>query len=153
MARIVLSLVAVLALLGAGDGAFVRAQEPVAAQETATTQDAGAEGQSAPPETSVIEPLRTRDHTEIALREFGADVTVDKLRISVAGRPVLRGRQLSVPGDISSAAFFLVAALLVPGSSLVIEGVGLNPTRAALLDFLIAMGGKIRVRDIRQNQS
>ena len=96
-------------------------------------------------QTSVAEPVRSRDHTEIALREFGARVTVDRLKITVAGRPKLTGRELEVPSDLSSAAFFLAAALLVPGSELAIRGVGLNPTRSALLDFLVGMGAKIEV--------
>ncbi|HEX3746466.1 MAG TPA: 3-phosphoshikimate 1-carboxyvinyltransferase [Bryobacteraceae bacterium] len=96
-------------------------------------------------ETTVREPIRSRDHTEIALREFGADITVEKQKIAIAGRPRLEGRELMVPSDLSSAAFFLVAALLVPGSRLSIAGVGLNPTRSALLDFLVGMGARIRV--------
>jgi 3-phosphoshikimate 1-carboxyvinyltransferase len=98
--------------------------------------------------TTVVEPIRSRDHTEIALREFGADITVAKNRIAIAGRPRLEGRQLTVPADLSSAAFFLVAALLVPGSRLSISGVGLNPTRSALLDFLVGMGARIRVPNL-----
>ena len=99
-----------------------------------------AEGQ-----TTVTEPVRSRDHTEIALREFGADLSVERQKITIAGRPRLEGRELVVPADLSSAAFFLVAALLVPGSRLNILGVGLNPTRSALLDFLVGMGARIRV--------
>jgi len=99
-------------------------------------------------ETAVVEPVRSRDHTEIALREFGADLTVDRRRITLVGRPKLTGRPLVVPSDISSAAFFLVAALLVPGSRLSIRGVGLNPTRSALLDFLVGMGAKIRIPEL-----
>jgi 3-phosphoshikimate 1-carboxyvinyltransferase len=99
-------------------------------------------------ETSVTEPVRSRDHTEIALREFGAEVTVNRGRIAVAGRPRLCGRDVVVPSDLSSAAFFLVAALLVPGSRLSIHGVGLNPTRSALLDFLMGMGAKIRIPEL-----
>jgi len=99
-------------------------------------------------ETSVTEPVRSRDHTEIALREFGADVTVEKRTITVTGQPRLTGREVVVPSDISSAAFFLVAALLVPGSQLAIRGVGLNPTRSALLDFLSGMGAKIRIPEL-----
>lgn len=99
-------------------------------------------------ETSVTEPVRSRDHTEIALREFGADLTVEKQTITLAGRPRLTGRDVVVPSDISSAAFFLVAALLVPGSQLTIRGVGLNPTRSALLDFLIGMGARIRIPEL-----
>lgn len=100
--------------------------------------------------TTVHEPLRTRDHTELALSEFGADVEVQKRSISVIGRPRLHGRELRVPGDLSSAAFFLVAALLVPDSNLTINGVGLNPTRSALLDFLAEMGAPIKVLDVSQ---
>jgi 3-phosphoshikimate 1-carboxyvinyltransferase len=95
--------------------------------------------------TTVHEPVRTRDHTELALREFGADVEIDKRSITVTGRPRLQGRELRVPGDLSAAAFFLVAALIVPESNLTIHGVGLNPTRSALLDFLVEMGAQIQI--------
>src|SRR6202050_3302459 len=98
--------------------------------------------------TTVHEPLRTRDHTELALREFGADVEVQRLSITVTGRPKLQGRELRVPGDLSSAAFFLVAALIVPEANLTIHGVGLNPTRSTLLDFLVEMGAQIRILDV-----
>jgi 3-phosphoshikimate 1-carboxyvinyltransferase len=98
--------------------------------------------------TTVHEPLRTRDHTELALREFGADVDVERLSITLTGPAKLQGRELRVPGDLSSAAFFLVAALLVPESSLTIRGVGLNPTRSALLDFLVEMGAQIKILDV-----
>jgi 3-phosphoshikimate 1-carboxyvinyltransferase len=99
-------------------------------------------------ETSVTETVRSRDHTEIALREFGADLRVTRQKITLAGRPKLTGRELVVPSDLSSAAFFLVAALLVPGSRLSIHGVGLNPTRSALLDFLCGMGAKIQIPEL-----
>ncbi len=99
-------------------------------------------------ETSIAEPVRSRDHTEIALREFGADLTSSRGIITLAGRPRLAGRDLAVPSDLSSAAFFLAAALLVPGSRLSIRGVGLNPTRSALLDFLIGMGAGIRIPEL-----
>jgi 3-phosphoshikimate 1-carboxyvinyltransferase len=102
-----------------------------------------AEGQ-----TTITEPVRSRDHTEIALREFGADVGVERQKITIAGRPRLEGRELVVPADLSSAAFFLVAALLAPGSQLSILGIGLNPTRSALLDFLVGMGARIRVPNL-----
>jgi 3-phosphoshikimate 1-carboxyvinyltransferase len=95
--------------------------------------------------TSVSEPVASRDHTEIALREFGAELSVVQRVISLTGRPHLTGRELMVPSDLSSAAFFIVAALLVPGSQLTIRGVGLNPTRSALLDFLTGMGAKILI--------
>lgn len=100
--------------------------------------------------TSVIEPVSTRDHTELALREYGATVAVRGSRISVESAPQLKGRELPVPGDISSSAFFLVAACIVPGSRLLIRGVGLNPTRTAIIDLLVAMGAKIRVMDVVQ---
>jgi len=98
--------------------------------------------------TTVREPMRSRDHTEIALREFGADVTTERHNITVRGRARLEARDLAVPADLSSAAFFIVAALIVPGSELLIRGVGLNPTRSALLDFLSGMGARIRIVDL-----
>jgi 3-phosphoshikimate 1-carboxyvinyltransferase len=100
--------------------------------------------------TTVHEPMRTRDHTELALREFGADVEVSRRSISVMGPAHLQARELTVPGDLSSAAFFLVAALIVAESNLTIHGVGLNPTRSALLDFLVGMGAQIKVLEIAQ---
>jgi 3-phosphoshikimate 1-carboxyvinyltransferase len=100
--------------------------------------------------TVVHEPIRSRDHTEIALREFGADITVERRKITLQGRPKLEGRDLAVPSDLSSAAFFIVAALLVPESELVIKGVGLNPTRSALLDFLISIGASIQVLELAE---
>jgi 3-phosphoshikimate 1-carboxyvinyltransferase len=96
-------------------------------------------------ETVVVEPIGSRDHTEIALREFGADLTVARGEITLQGRPHLTGREVVAPSDLSSAAFFIAAALLVPGSHLTIHGVGLNPTRSALLDLLVGMGAKIRI--------
>lgn len=101
--------------------------------------------------TVVEEPIRSRDHSEIALREFGADLTVRKRRITLHGRPRLTGRNLVVPSDLSSAAFFLVAALIVPDSSLQINAVGLNPTRSTLLDFLLSIGANIRVTNLEQH--
>jgi 3-phosphoshikimate 1-carboxyvinyltransferase len=98
--------------------------------------------------TSVAEPVRSRDHTEIGLREFGADVKVEREKVSIAGRPRLTGRELIVPCDLSSAAFFLSAALMVKGSNLAIRGVGLNPTRSALLDFLVGMGASIQITNL-----
>ncbi len=95
--------------------------------------------------TGVREPVRTRNHTELALREFGAELDVEGRAIFVRGPARLKASELIVPGDLSSAAFFLVAALLVPGSTISIQGVGLNPTRSALLDFLLGMGSAIRV--------
>lgn len=95
--------------------------------------------------TSVLEPARTRDHTERALSAFGGEATVDGLRVSVAGSQRLRARELAIPGDISSAAFWFVAAAALPDSRVEIEDVGLNPTRTALLDVLRRFGARITV--------
>jgi 3-phosphoshikimate 1-carboxyvinyltransferase len=100
--------------------------------------------------TVVREPVRSRDHTEIALRELGAEIRVERRVITLQGRPRLTGRELFVPADLSSAAFFLVAALIVPGSELTVRGVGLNPTRSALLDVLVSMGAHIRILDVEE---
>ncbi len=100
--------------------------------------------------TVVREPVRTRDHSELALRELGADIESSRGVIALRGRPHLQPLELYVPGDLSSAAFFLVAAQLVAEADLVIRGVGLNPTRSALLDFLVGMGAGIRVLDVQQ---
>ncbi len=100
--------------------------------------------------TVVREPIRSRDHTEIALREFGAQIQTQSRVITLEGRPQLAGRELLVPADLSSAAFFLVAATLVPGSDLFLRGVGLNPTRSALLDFLLAAGASLEVVNLEQ---
>ncbi len=101
-------------------------------------------------ETIVREPVSTRDHTEIALKEFGAEIEVRRNVIRLAEGARLTGRELVVPGDISSATFFLVAALLMPESDLVIERVGMNPTRSALLDFLVSIGANIQILGVQQ---
>jgi 3-phosphoshikimate 1-carboxyvinyltransferase len=98
--------------------------------------------------TVVREPVRSRDHTEIALRKFGAGIRIERRVITLQGRSRLTGCELSVPADLSSAAFFIAAALLVPNSELVLRGVGLNPTRATLLDVLASMGASIRILDV-----
>jgi len=102
-------------------------------------------------DTIVREPVRTRDHTEIALAEFGAEIEVHQRVIKLTAGARLTGRELVVPGDLSSATFFLVAALLMPEASLVIHNVGLNPTRSSLLDFLTAVGASIKVIDVKQS--
>lgn len=101
-------------------------------------------------ETIVREPVRTRDHTELALKQFGAELTSRSNVITLKGRPRLEGQKLAVPGDLSSSAFFLTAALIAEESNLVIGGVGLNPTRTALLDYLTGLGAEIRVLDVQQ---
>lgn len=99
--------------------------------------------------TSVTEPARTRDHTEVALAEFGARIEHEARTIRVYGHPRLKGRALAVPGDLSSAVFFLVAAMVLPESNVVIHNVGLNPTRSAVLDVLGSMGAPVSIVSIR----
>lgn len=99
--------------------------------------------------TFVEEPVSTRDHTEVALQGFGANVRRMGRVVSVLGRPTLQARQVMVPGDLSSAVFFLAAALILPGSSLVVHNVGLNPTRSAVLDVLSGWGAPINIVALR----
>jgi 3-phosphoshikimate 1-carboxyvinyltransferase len=99
--------------------------------------------------TSVTEAVRTRDHTELALAEFGARLDREGPTIRIHGQPRLKGRSLAVPGDLSSAVFFLAAAMVLPESNLVIHNVGLNPTRSAVLDVLGSMGAPISLVSIR----
>jgi len=96
-------------------------------------------------ETSVTEPVGTRDHTELALAEFGAGVARANSTVRVTGRPRLAGRPLAVPGDLSSAVFLIAAACVLPEANLLLSGVGLNPTRAAVLDLLKAWGASLRL--------
>ncbi len=108
--------------------------------------------------TRVIEPVMTRDHSERMLRGFGADLWIEEEKgangpervICIRGEADLKPQVIEVPGDPSSAAFFAVAALIVPGSDLVIENVGLNPTRAGLFAVLRAMGGSIEELNPRE---
>ncbi len=95
--------------------------------------------------TRVTEPTATRDHTERALAEFGGRADVRGGTVSVAGGQTLHGQRLVVPGDFSSAAFWLVAAAMRPGSEVTIEDVGLNPTRTALLDVLRRYGARVEI--------
>lgn len=97
--------------------------------------------------TSVREPLPTRDHTERALQVFGGTVSVVNSTVSVSGGQRLRGCELLVPGDLSSAAFWMVAASALPGSEVTVDEVGLNPTRAGILDILRRLGARIDVSD------
>lgn len=96
--------------------------------------------------TSVLEPLPTRDHTERALRAFGGQVHRDGRRVSVEGGQCLAARELAVPGDISSAAFWMVAASALPDSEVVVEDVGLNPTRTGIVEVLRRIGADIQTR-------
>jgi 3-phosphoshikimate 1-carboxyvinyltransferase len=101
-------------------------------------------------ETRVEEPVRTRDHGELALRAFGAEVRLRGNGASLVGGQQLRGLEAVIPGDLSSAAFFLCAAALFPGSQLIIGGLGLNPTRSSLLDLLAGMGLKISITQLEE---
>jgi 3-phosphoshikimate 1-carboxyvinyltransferase len=103
--------------------------------------------------TTVREAVRTRDHSELALRAFGATLHGDAHSISITGPQSLHAIEATVPGDLSSAAFFLCAAALFPGSNLVLDGMGLNPTRAALLDVLSALGAKISVLHLEEKHA
>jgi 3-phosphoshikimate 1-carboxyvinyltransferase len=102
--------------------------------------------------TIVEEPVPTRDHSELALGAFGATVERQGNRISIEGGQRLRAMEASVPGDISSAAFFLCAAALFPGSNLVIDNLLLNPTRSAILDVLAQLGLHIRFLRVAESQ-
>ncbi len=110
-------------------------------------------GLQTPGTTTVREAIRTRDHSELALRAFGAtlDRTIDS--ISIPGPQSLHAIEAPVPGDISSAAFFLCAAALFPGSGLVLDSLGLNPTRATLLDVLTSLGAHISVLNLEEKNA
>ena len=101
--------------------------------------------------TTVEEPVRTRDHGELALQAFGAELARDGNRVTMAGGQKLHAIEAAIPGDISSAAFFLCAAALFRGSNLLLDSVLLNPTRAALLDVLMGMGCRISVLDLEEH--
>jgi 3-phosphoshikimate 1-carboxyvinyltransferase len=109
-------------------------------------------------ETSVTEPVATRDHTELALQEFDAPVRKSGRTISIQGlaagngNPALRPISADVPGDLSSAVFFIAAASLLPESNLYIGNVGLNPTRAAVLDFFKKMGAEVAIVHLETRQ-
>ena len=100
--------------------------------------------------TTLTESIPTRDHTEHALRAFGADLTRSRELLSITGPQKLQAIDATVPGDLSSAAFFLCAALLFPDSHLVLDALGMNPTRAALLDVVTALGAKIKVLNVEE---
>jgi prephenate dehydrogenase/3-phosphoshikimate 1-carboxyvinyltransferase len=101
-------------------------------------------------ETSVTEPAPTRDHTERMLRGFGYEVVTQGNRISLQGGGTLKGGKLEVPADISSAAFFMVAASIAQGSELLLEHVGVNPTRTGVIDILRLMGADISLENQRE---
>ena len=98
--------------------------------------------------TSVDEVQRTRDHTERMLQTFGAEVEQDGGLVSVMGRPTLRGQEFFMPGDLSAAAFFVAAAILLPGSEVKLENVGINPTRHAFISVLTELGANIDILNV-----
>ncbi len=111
-------------------------------------------GLNAPGQTTVIEPQPTRDHSERMLRHFGAEITVEDTedggkKITLTGQPELTGRDITVPADISSAAFPMAAALIVPGSDIVLRNVGINPLRAGLIETFQEMGADITIENRR----
>ncbi|GAB2026528.1 3-phosphoshikimate 1-carboxyvinyltransferase [Lactovum odontotermitis] len=98
--------------------------------------------------SKIVESAPSRNHTEQMLRLFGGEISVQGTEITVRGRQHLQGTELTVPGDISSAAFWIVAALITPGSDIVLERVGVNPTRTGILDVVAAMGGKLELLNL-----
>ncbi|MDJ0814415.1 MAG: 3-phosphoshikimate 1-carboxyvinyltransferase [Woeseiaceae bacterium] len=101
-------------------------------------------------ETSVTEPAITRDHTERMLVAMGAAVSSENGRITIQGRPELKGRRIQVPGDLSSAAFVMLAVLLSESADVVIENVGINPTRTGVIDILLSMGADLSLENERK---
>jgi 3-phosphoshikimate 1-carboxyvinyltransferase len=99
--------------------------------------------------TKVKEPGKSRDHTERMLRASGAEIKEYDLTVSIKGRPTLMARNIEVPGDFSSAAFFIVAGILVPDSEVIMKNVGVNPTRTGLLDILKRMKAEIHLENLR----
>ena len=95
--------------------------------------------------TTVVEPEKSRDHTERMIRQFGGQVEEEGLAVSVSGGQELKGTTIHVPGDISSAAFFLVAGAIVPNSTIVLKNVGLNPTRTGIIDVMNEMGADLKI--------
>ncbi len=103
--------------------------------------------------TSVTEPHRSRDHTERMIRLFGGGVDVAGFTVSIAGPQRLEGTRVYVPGDISSAAFFLVAGAIVPNSEITLKNVGFNPTRTGILDVLAQMGADLAIDNVRNEET
>jgi len=103
--------------------------------------------------TTVTEPMKSRDHTERMVRLFGGEVAVDGLTVTVSGKQQLKGADVYVPGDISSAAFFLVAGAIAPNSEIVLKNVGLNPTRIGIIDVLQQMGADLTIENVRNEET
>jgi len=101
-------------------------------------------------ETSVTEPALSRNHTELMLAQFGAEISSSGNTATIRPNPVLKGSKIEVPGDISSAAFFIAAGLLVPNSEILLKNVGINPTREGILTICRQMGADIRLENVRK---
>lgn len=101
-------------------------------------------------ETIFEEPYQSRDHTELMLKHFGARLDTDSCRVKIKGRQSLQGKLVPVPGDISTAAFFMVAAAIVPDSDVLLKDVGLNPTRTGVIDVLKEMGADLEIENPRK---
>lgn len=99
--------------------------------------------------TKVIEPTLSRNHTELMLKHFGAKISQEGSTTTLEAGPKLVGQNVNIPGDISSAAYFIVAGLIVPGSSILIKNVGINPTRDGIIEVCKNMGGKVSLKNIR----
>ncbi|MDA0663064.1 MAG: 3-phosphoshikimate 1-carboxyvinyltransferase [Proteobacteria bacterium] len=141
-----------LAIIGARDPMPITYRLPVASAQVKSAVLLA--GLNAPGRTTVIEPQPTRDHTELMLVHFGAqiDITHDAenaAHISVTGQPELSGRPVIVPGDPSSAAFAAIAAAIVPDSEIMLTGIGMNPKRTGLFTTLLEMGADITLRNER----
>ncbi|MCI3859855.1 3-phosphoshikimate 1-carboxyvinyltransferase [Lactococcus garvieae] len=95
--------------------------------------------------SEIVEKAVTRNHTEEMLQQFGGELTVSGKQIRIRGGQKLEGQEITVPGDISSAAFWIVAALIIPGSNIELQNVGINATRTGILDVVTAMGGKVEI--------
>jgi 3-phosphoshikimate 1-carboxyvinyltransferase len=142
-----------LAVVGAAEPMPIRYRLPVASAQVKSAVLLAA--LNTPGATAVIEPEPTRDHSELMLKHFGARLTVERASegarvTTLEGQPELTGRTIRVPGDPSSAAFPVVAALICPGSEVTIEGVGLNPHRTGLYDTLREMGAEIAILNPRE---
>lgn len=103
-----------------------------------------------PGTTTVIEPGKSRDHTERMLKSIGADIIINGLEVSISGAESLSPLDMTIPADLSSAAFFIVAGLIVPGSELLIQNVGINPTRTGIIDILTKMGADITLENEKE---
>lgn len=142
-----------LAVVGTSDPVPIEYRLPVASAQVKSAILLAA--LNTPGRSTVIEPVGTRDHTELMLRHFGADLAVAELEdgaraITLTGQPEIEGRTVRVPGDLSSAAFPAVAALVIPGSEITLAGVGVNPLRAGLIETLGEMGADITIANRRE---